>query len=173
MTVFDVSSLEIKKARWPHEILLINLITNHILIFVGLFGLAKSYPLVMLVTPIVSFLVLGYILLRAKQSKAKQDPWFVFCHWQLCAKRSRWFIVMLVILLFIIMGLLASVGWDPHALKPGHYALGGVAILPTMLTVLALVVIESDAMHKAFLGRVPESFIQLYPNNQPKVRDHA
>ncbi|WP_419590911.1 hypothetical protein [Thiolapillus sp.] len=43
-----------KKARHPHEFLLINLITNHILLFVGLLGMAKQEPWLLLIVPIIS-----------------------------------------------------------------------------------------------------------------------
>lgn len=168
---FDISEKESKNARWPHELLLINLITNHILVFVALLGMAGNYPWLMLIPPVISIAILSYLLIRAKQSTQENDGWFTFCHWQLCAQRSRFFILMLGVLTLILIGLLLSVGGDPDALKPGHYAIGGVAILPTMITILALIVMESDAIHKAKMGTVPVSFTKKYPDNQPKIRE--
>ena len=37
---FEISAQERKQARHPHEYFLVNLITNHILVFVGLLGLS-------------------------------------------------------------------------------------------------------------------------------------
>jgi len=159
---YDVSEAERKAARHPHEILLINLITNHILVFVIMLGLARSYPFGMLVTPVVSLAILGYLLWRASVSR-KRDSWFVFCHWQLAAQRSRFFIGMLLVLALMIVGLLFAVGMDASKLRPGHYAMAGVAIFPTMLTVLVLIVMESDAVHKARLGEVPAALAARYP----------
>ncbi len=151
------------KAKLPHEIFLINLITNHILVFVGLLGLARSYPWVMLVTPTISIVVLSYLMFRARRA-LKVDSWYVACHWQLCAHRSKLFIGMLALLGLVVVGLLISVGGDATQLKPGHYAVGGVASLPTLLFVLALIVMESDALHKARTGQLPEWLVKKYPN---------
>ena len=157
-----VSEQEKKQARHPHEYFLINLITNHILIFVGLLGMAKDNPALMLIVPVLSVSILLYLVFRARLS-FKKDGWFVMCHWQLCARRSRFFIAMLGLLVLVVMGLLLTVGGDVSALKPGHYALGGVAILPTMLSVLVLIIMESDAVHKANLGEVPDWLARKYP----------
>ena len=158
----EVSERERKQARHPHEYFLINLITNHILLFVGLLGMSRENPALMLVIPAISVTILIYLLLRARAS-VKRDEWFVMCHWQLCARRSRFFIGMLGLLVVVVAVLLLSVGGDVNALKPGHYAIGGVAILPTMLSVLVLIVMESDAVHKANLGEVPDWLARKYP----------
>lgn len=151
------------KAKLPHEIFLINLITNHILVFVGLLGMAKSYPWVMLITPTISICVMAYLLIRARRALSSEQ-WFVACHWQLCAHRSKMFIGMLGFLALVIAGILFSVGGDATQLKPGHYAFGGVAGLPTLVFILALIVMESDALHKARTGQVPEWLVKKYPN---------
>lgn len=161
---FEVSEELGSKAKFPHEIFLINLITNHILIFVGLLGLAKTYPWVMLITPSISLLVLSYLLINAQRA-LKTAPWFVACHWQLCAHRSKMFIGMLAMLGMVVAGLLISVGGDASQLKPGHYAIGGVTTLPALVFILVLIVMESDALHKARIGLVPEWLVEKYPES--------
>jgi hypothetical protein len=160
---YQVSEAEITDAKHPHEIFLINLITNHILIFVGLLGMAKTFPWVTLVTPTISIVVLSYLMIRAR-SKLGNASWYAACHWQLCAHRSKLFIGMLLVLAVVVGGLLLSVGGDASQLKPGHYALGGVSALPTLLFILVLIVMESDALHKAKTGEVPQWLIDKYPN---------
>ncbi len=157
---FEISGNEKKQARHPHEIFLINLITNHILIFIALLGLARTYPLLMLVTPSISICLLLYILFRARRSLT-QDPWFVKCHWQIGVRHSRLFIAMLAVMGLIILAVLLVSGGE---LKPQHYAFAGVGALPTMLTTLALIIMESDAMHQARLGKLPDSIVQRFPN---------
>ncbi len=167
---YEVSEAEITDAKHSHEIFLINLITNHILIFVGLLGMAKTYPWVMLVTPSISIVVLGYIMIRAR-SKLKTASWFAACHWQLCAHRSKLFIGMLLVLGVALSALLLSVGGDASQLKPGHMALGGVLALPTLVFILVLIVMESDAMHKAKSGVLPQWLVDKYPNPDAKTVD--
>ena len=159
---FEIEEVERKQARHPHEYFLINLITNHILVFVGFLGMARDTPKLLLIVPTVSIIILTYLVIRARKS-LKVDSWFTMCHWQLCARRSKFFIGMIGFMGLVILGLLLSVGWDASALKPGHFAIGGVAILPTMFSVLALIVMESDAVHKANHGEVPDWLVKKYP----------
>lgn len=166
---YEVSEADITDAKHPHEIFLINLITNHILLFVGLIGFAKTYPWVMLITPGISIVVLSYTMIRAR-SKLNNASWYAACHWQLCARRGMLFIGMLMALGLVVVGLLLSVGGDASQLKPGHYALGGVAALPTLVFILALIVMESDGLHKAKSGVVPQWLIDKYPSaDKPPV----
>lgn len=161
---FDISEEERKQARHPHEYFLVNLITNHVLVFVGLLGMARDNPLLLLVVPTISIIILTYLIVRARQSPRK-DSWFVMLQWQLCARRSKFFIGMIALMGLVILGLILMVGGDPSKLKPSHYALGGVAILPTMFSVLALIIMESDAVHKAGLGEAPDWLVKKYPNS--------
>lgn len=160
---FRISEDESRQARHPHELFLINLITNHILLFVGLLGMAGSVPALMLIIPGISVVILSYLIIKAKRALTAA-PWFVACHWQLCAKRSKFFIFMILGVAAAIGLLILSVGGDPAQLKPGHKALGGLLILPVMLSVLVLVVMESDAVHKAKVGELPDWLVERYPN---------
>ncbi|HEB86196.1 MAG TPA: hypothetical protein ENI68_04145 [Gammaproteobacteria bacterium] len=157
---FEISENEKKQARHPHEIFLTNLITNHVLVFIALLGMARTFPLLMLVTPSISLCLLLYILFRARRSLTR-DPWFVKCHWQISARRSRLFIVLLAVMGLVVFGVLLVSGGD---LKPQHYAFAGVGALPVMLTTLALIMMESDAMHQARLGKLPGRIVRQFPN---------
>lgn len=156
---YEISPEVADQAKHPHEWFLINLIFNHILIFVATLS-ASSLQYLVVVVPIISVIVLTYILMRARRSMLS-DPWFVKCHWQVAARRSRLFIGMLGLMALVIIGVLLVSGGDP---KPQHYAIGGVGILPTMLSVLVLIIMESDAMHQARTGRLPEWVVKKYPN---------
>jgi len=165
---FEVSPDEIKKANVPHEIFLTNLIGNHILMAVAAGGMAGSFPWLMAVIPIVSFSLLGYTLWRAHRSLSR-DPWYVMCHWQVCARRSRIFILMLTLLLAVI-----ALGWVGYTyggmMKEAVWALiGGTGILPIMVTVLVLVIVESDALYHANQAKLPDWVVERYPNPGAKV----
>ncbi|HKJ77459.1 MAG TPA: hypothetical protein VKA64_09665 [Gammaproteobacteria bacterium] len=157
---FDVPESEKKSAAHPHEVFLINLITNHILLFVVFMTSANTYPLLPLLTPAISIVILAYILLRARKS-LNDDPWFVMCHWQLSARWARIFIVMIAILAAIIGLLLWISGGD---MEPQHYAVGGAVLLPVMVTVLGLIILESEGTHQARQGILPKSMVERYPN---------
>ncbi len=162
---FEVSEAEAKLARHPHEVFLINLITNHILLFIGLLGLANSKPMLMLIIPAISLIIISYIMLRARAVR-QSDSWFAMCHWQLCVRRSKMFIIMLALMAAAIAIVLLVSGGHP---KPQHLAIGGAMVLPTMVTVLVLIVMESDAMHQAKNGLMPKSLLERYPNPDAKV----
>ncbi len=88
---------------------------------------------------------------------------------QVAVKRSWFFIKMLLLLSSIAsMGLYdyTSLGW----MKEAVYALiGGVCLLPTMVTTLILIIMESDALHQAGEGKLPDKMIELYPNPEAKI----
>ena len=165
---FEITEEEAKKAKVPHEIFLTNMVGNHILMFIAALGMVGSYWQPLALVPLISISLILYTLWRAKKSKA-EDPWYVMCHWQIAAKRSRMFINML---LLMVLG--SVFGWIGHTylgmMEVAVYALvGGVAILPTMVTVLVLIVMESDAMHQATQHKLPDSVVELYPNPDMKV----
>lgn len=160
---FDIGADEAHKAKIPHEIFLTNLIANHILWFVAALGLAGSFWQPLALVPVVSFSILGYTLWRAWRSKGR-DSWFVMCHWQIAARRSRIFIAMLFLLL-----VLSGLGWLGYAYggmkEVAVYALiGGIGLLPVMVTVLVLIIMESDVLHQAAQHKMPKSVFERYPN---------
>jgi hypothetical protein len=125
-------------------------------------GVAGTFPWVMAIIPIVSFTLLGYTLWRARRSPGR-DPWYAMCHWQVCARRSKIFIAMLSMLLVIVF-----LGWIGYTylglMREAVLALiGGVGILPVMVTVLILIIIESDALYHANQARLPDWIVQRYP----------
>lgn len=170
---YEVSDEDIIKAKHPHEVFLINLIFNHILLFVAFLS-ASSLQEFLIVVPVVSVAMLGYTLWRARKSLLV-DPWYVKCHWQLAAKRSRMFIFMLGLMAFAMVAVLASAwNWETGELgriTPQQYALGGLGILPTMVTVLVLIVMESEAMAQARSGIVPKWLEERFPNPEAKLAE--
>ncbi|NEX22114.1 hypothetical protein G3480_17685 [Thiorhodococcus mannitoliphagus] len=165
---FEVSPVEIKKANVPHEIFLTNLIGNHILMAVGLGGLAGSFPWVMAIVPATSFTLLFYTLWRARRSLG-HDPWYVMCHWQICARRSRIFLLMLGLLLTAV-----ALGWVGYTyggmMKEAVWALvAGTGILPAMVTILVLVIVESDALYHANQAKLPQWVVERFPNPDARI----
>ncbi|NCA70947.1 MAG: hypothetical protein EOM91_12725 [Sphingobacteriia bacterium] len=165
---FDVDPAQIKKANIPHELFLTNMIGNHILLAVVMGGLAGSFPWVMALIPLISFSIIGFTLWRARRSVGRDD-WYVMCHWQVCARRSRIFLMMLALLLVVML-----LGWVGYTyggmMKEAVWALViGVGILPIMATVLVLVIIESDALYHANQAKLPSWVTARYPNPEAKV----
>ncbi|MET0088483.1 MAG: hypothetical protein ABW068_00420 [Candidatus Thiodiazotropha sp.] len=159
---FEISDDLVHKAKIPHDIFLTNLIGNHILWFVAALGLVSSYWQPLALVPIVSLSLLIYTLRRAKQSKT-QDHWFVYVHWQIAAERSRLFIYML--LAVISVWVFGWIGFTYLGMKKVAVMamIGGVGILPIMVSVLILILMESDALHQAAQRRLSKRVVEKYP----------
>lgn len=165
---FEVTESEIKQSNVPHELFLTNLIGNHILMAVSAGGMVGKFPWLMALVPMVSLGILSFTLWRARRS-LRQDPWYVMCHWQICAKRSRFFIGMMLLAL-----LFAALGWVGYAYggmrKEAVIALLiGTSILPIMVTVLVLIMMESEALYHSNLCRLPNWVVEQFPNPDAKV----
>jgi Na+-transporting methylmalonyl-CoA/oxaloacetate decarboxylase gamma subunit len=142
-------------ATIPHDILIFNLIGNHILITVLVGGMAGTFPFLLALPVVISASLISYTLWRAKQSPQRDTP-FVQCHWAVAAKRTRTFLVMLGILAGVsafaafahfYMGLMAEAAMA---------LVGGMGILPIMVTLLILTIMESEALHMAKHKRAPK-----------------
>ena len=71
---FTIPPEETVRAKWPHEIFLINLVFNHILVFASTFGVFSTFPLMVLIVPITSFAITGYIIIKANKSPKATRP---------------------------------------------------------------------------------------------------
>lgn len=159
MNRYAISEDVAKAAKWPHELFLINLIFNHVLLFVAFLSASSLQKLVFIV-PVLSVAILGYSLWRGRRS-LQVDPWFVKCHWQLAVRRSRAFLIMLGIMMVVMVVIYLISGGN---MRPQHWAFFGVGIMPTLVTVLVLIVMESDALHLARYGKMPDWLVQRYPD---------
>lgn len=159
---FEISDELTHNAKIPHDVFLTNLIGNHILWFVAALGLVRSYWQPLALVPIVSFSLLVYTLWRARQSKLR-DEWYVMVHWQIAAERSRFFIYMLLALLAVC--LIGWIGYTYLGMKQVAVMalIGGVGLLPIMVTVLILILMESDALHQAALHKLSRRVVERYP----------
>jgi hypothetical protein len=166
---YEITADEVHRAKVPHELFLANLIGNHILWFVAALGVSGSFWQPLALVPTISLATLFYTLWRANQAK-RTDPWFVMCHWQLCAQRSRVFL-----LTFAIFGLVSLLGWVGYT----HFGMkdvavkamiGGMGVLPVMVSVLVLIILESDALHQAAQQRLPKGISERFPNPEAVVQ---
>lgn len=161
---FTIAPEETVRAKWPHEIFLINLVFNHILVFASTFGVYSTFPLMVLIVPITSFAITGYIIIKAKQIASSNETWFVKSHWVIAAKRNRSFMLLLTIACAIIgSGLLLSkaMGWSKIATIA---LLGGFGLLPFMVALLVLIVLGNDSMYQARHGKLPKRFVEQNPD---------
>jgi hypothetical protein len=86
------------------------------------------------------------------------------CHWQVCARRSRIFILMLCLFLGIL--LLGWMGYTFLGLRREAVLaiIVGMGILPIMVTVLVLILFESETLYHANQAKLPNWVVQLHPH---------
>ena len=160
---FTVSREESDHAKWPHEIFLINLIFNHILVFASTFGVYRTFPYLVLIVPITSFVITVYIIIKAKQIARSDATWFIKSHWEIAAQRNRHFLWLLTITCVIVGGgILMSkmMGWS---MITTISLLGGFGLLPFMVSLLILIVMGNDSLYQARHGKLPKRFVEKHP----------
>ncbi|RDE24304.1 hypothetical protein DV711_01565 [Motiliproteus coralliicola] len=168
---FEITAEEMAKAKVPHELFLTNLIGNHILWFVASLGIVNSMWQPLALVPVVSCVVLLFTIMRAKKERDRGASWYVMCHWQMAARRSMVFLGVLCLLLVI-----SGLGWVGYTylgmMKVAVLAIiGGIGLLPTLVSVLVLIVMESDAMHQAAQGKLSKGTFERFPNSDVVVLD--
>lgn len=149
---------EIVRAKWPHEIFLINLVFNHILVFAATFGVFSTFPQMVLIVPVTSFAIIGYIFLKAKKIAVGNETLFVKAHWAVADRRNRHFMWLLAVSCVMIGGglwLSKMMGWSRIAT---YALLGGVGMLPFMASLLVLIVLGNDSMYQARHSKFPKGF---------------
>lgn len=154
-------------AKVPHDIFISNLIGNHILIFTAIATFGSSYMQYLVLVPILSFLALGYTYYRSSRIRPEDSP-FVWAHWQIARRWSKFFFFMLMLLTAV-----STLAWLANTylgmMKELVYAIiGGLGILPTLVSVLVLIVIESDSLHHARVGTLPKWAQRRYFGVEPE-----
>lgn len=153
---YIASAEEITRAKWPHEIFLINLVFNHILVFASTFGVFSTFPLMVLIVPITSFIITGYIYFNAKRIAAGGETVFVKAHWRVADKRNKHFIKLLTITCILVGGgltLSKMMMWSKIATIA---LIGGIGMLPFMVSLLLLIVLGNDSMYQARHSKLPK-----------------
>ena len=145
---------EIAAAKLPHDIFLMNLIMNHILLFTGVATFGQAYIKYLSVIPAISVATIVYTLYKANKVKPEESV-FVYIHWQIARRWSLLFSYVLMLLAGVAT--LSYLGNQYlGVMKEAVYAfIGGLGVLPTLVTVLVLIVIESDSLHHARVGTLP------------------
>jgi len=159
----QVTHAEIKRAQSLHSVLLFDFIVIHVFVFVLALGLIKSSYIPLLMMPVISIALLGYVLLKARQASTQEPSWFVRCHMMLAAKRARLFLI-----LFLVTGTFTAamlllgpqLSLSPIASKSLAF---GIGQLPFMVVLLVLVVMEYDAEHQCKTGKIPAAALALQP----------
>lgn len=154
----EYSKKELKDGQFPHQLFLFNMVGNHVL--VALIALSNSSHLEVIAIPIfISLAILAYTLIKAP-ARLKSESLFVRSHWQIVVKRTRMFLITYAALFTV--GLIAWLSYSyAGVMKEQAIAIaGGLGILPTMVVVLVLTIMETDALHQALNARIPKTMAE-------------
>lgn len=159
----QASDAEIKRAKQLHSMLLFDFIVIHIFIFVLAISMVKTSYIPLILMPLLSLAMLGYVMIKAKQALTQEPSRFVRCHMLLAAKRARLFLA-----LFLVTGTFTAVmyfgGPQFGMSKITSYSLAfGIGQLPFMVALLVLIVLEFDAEHQCKSSKIPGAALALHP----------
>ncbi len=157
-----------RKARFPHELLMINLAAFHLLLApaaialdIGIWGL--------LLAPALSGLVISYIYVRGRRAE-ENEPWLVMAHWKLVWRRSLLLVAGYAASLIIIGGgLLLSTSAASQNMEQIIITIATrIGVMPTAILVLVCFVLSNGGLELANKGEVPEGIKRRYPEH-PEV----
>ena len=149
---------EIRRAKWPHEIFLINLVFNHILVFASTFGVYSTFPLMVLIVPATSLAIIAYIFFTARRIARSDESPLVKAHWAVADRRNKHFMGLLSIACVAGSGaywLATLAGWSKVTMIA---VLGGVGLLPFMASLLVLIVLGNFSMYQARHNTFPKGY---------------
>lgn len=158
---------EIRLAQLPHHLFLFNAIGNHVLLTVITVSVAMSNPLLTLLIPAISIAIIGYTLVKGP-AMIKHQSMLVRCHWAVVMRRTRIFLIG-----YAALAGAATLAWILHTyvgvMKELLFALvGGLGLLPMMVLILALTIMESETLHNAGQGYVPDWVCKRFGTEEEK-----
>lgn len=170
---FQIDESTRRRAKSAHELAMVNLLLVNLLMLIALLAgsfLQKDSALVeyklagVLVPLLISLGVITYSFVEAGKTAAS-GPWFVAAHWKIATGRYKILLVAYAVGVALIgLGWLLSQGQkDPRMGELMFIALQRVAIAPILLSLMALIMLESGSLSQAGRGEVPTGLIERFP----------
>ena len=151
---------EVRKAQFPHNLFITGLFLFDLLMTPAVLAL-KIGMIGLFIPLLLSGSLIAFIYLRSRKSTS----WFVDVHWKLTFSRAR-----LLMLGYAISAALIFIAWlislASHDPNMGHIiwtALTRVALMPTVILVLATAVMEFGAYAQAAKREVPDKMAAKFP----------
>lgn len=159
---FDIADAVRARAKNAHEVFILNLIAFHLFLApaaialgIGAWGL--------LLTPLFSLPVLGFIFLRARRAESR-DPWFVMVHWKLAVQRAKLLLIAYgVTAAILLLAVVLTQGSDESMRHILFTVFTRVGVMPVVIMVFVTFVLSSSALYQAGKGEVPDGILRRYP----------
>ncbi len=186
---YPIDADQRRRAKSPHELAMLNLLLCNLGAGIALLAGSMAQPdsvlarykwLAVALPLLLSLLVMLFTWLRAR----RPAPWFVAAHWRLAA--HRWRVLLAAYLVSAAVVSIGAVGGTDQAgiearlrdLPPamqqmerrklasqhmGTAVWARIGVVPLLLTVMALVMLESGALYQAGRGELPDAVAARFP----------
>lgn len=170
---FPIDEADRRRARTPHELAMVNLLLINLLMLIALLAgsflqqgsTLADYKLLGVLIPLaISLAIVAYTFTESARTKA-DGPWFVAAHWRLATSRYK-----ILLIAYVAGAALIGLGWllsqgqkDPRMEELMFIALQRVAIAPILISLMALIMLESGSLGQAGRGEVPDGLIKRFP----------
>lgn len=171
--IFDVPESELRRAKSPHELAMVNLLLLNLPALIALLGgsfLQPDSPLapyrrIGVALPMsLSLAVVAFGFWRARRA-SQAGTWFVAAHWRLANRRYKALVVAYGAgaVLIWLGWLIAQTQTHPGLQALMFIALQRVAVAPMLVALMVLVVLESGSIYQAQRGEVPDWLVRSFP----------
>ena len=157
---FSPTDAEKKRARWAHDIFVLNILFFHLLltpatIVMGVGQIGLLLPLTL------SGLVIAFIYYRGR----KDPSWFVEAHWRLSFNRCKLLMMGYAGSLLVFgIGWLLTLGMDQESMRNIMFTVfTRIAIMPTLILAMVSTVLEASATSLVSKGEVPDKLVKAFP----------
>ena len=190
---YAIDERQRRRGKAPHELAMINLLLFNLPIGIVLLAGSMAAPDSLIarikwpaltVPLLASLAVMAFTWVRAVRV-ARSGPWFAAAHWRLTAARWRMLLLAYVVTAGVVS--LAFLGGDGDTaafeariadLPPAMQAMerskvtsqnmgaaiwARIGVVPLLLTVMALIMLESGALYQAGRGEVPDGLVERFP----------
>ncbi len=145
----------IKQARAPHELFVINVLLFHLLVIVVALN-AGSIIWAALLPPLFTLALSLFTYAVLRRYRAQQND-FVAAHWHAALRRYEYlWIAYGVTLLILGIAWLLSHATQSNTADILFSALSRIAVMPTLLALMVLAFFEAGAIYQAMRGEVPK-----------------
>lgn len=147
----------LKRALFSHHLVMTNISIFHLLLPIVAFstGYLKEIMIVSLVASLIFSITL------AKGAKDSDCPEFVSAHWKQAWKRTRYILIS-----YLVSACVMGMGWlfsstqtDPQMKKIMLTTFIPMAVVPTLITVIVVLVLQTMTMSRVQQGLMPNNKI--------------
>jgi hypothetical protein len=171
--LFKVDESIRRQARSPHELAMVNLLLINLLMLIALLAgsflqegsALTDYRLLGVLLPLmISLAIMTYTLIMSVRTAAT-GPWFAAAHWRIATGRYK-----ILLIAYAVGAALIGLGWllsqgqtDPRMEELMFIALQRVAIAPILISLMALIMLESGSLSQAGRGEVTDGVAKRFP----------